>query len=62
MRLFRNVAIGLTLALLAFAISFAILTYGPRRYTVAHNHYAEEALWNGHEPVSDGEVGRIRAL
>src|SRR5438477_869374 len=47
MRLFRNAAVGITLALLAFALSFAIIAYGPRRYVVVQNHCAEQALWNG---------------
>ncbi len=47
MRLFRNVATGVTLALLAFALAFALITYGPRRYVVSQSHYADEAVWNG---------------
>jgi hypothetical protein len=46
MRFLRNAAFGLTLALLAFALAFAIIAYGPRHYTVSHSHYAEEAVWN----------------
>ena len=41
MRFVRNLAFGLTLAILAIALAFAIITYGPRNYTVSHSYYAE---------------------
>ncbi len=46
MRLVRNLSFGVGLALLAFAIAFALITYGPRRYVASYNHSADEALWN----------------
>ncbi len=46
MQFFKNLAFGLTLALLALIIAFAIITYGPRRYIVSRHHYPEDAIWN----------------
>jgi hypothetical protein len=46
MRFVRNLSFGVGLALLAFAIAFALITYGPRRYVASYNHSADEALWN----------------
>ncbi len=61
MRLVRNLSFGVGLALLAFALAFAIIGYGPRHYTVSHTHYAEEAVWNGNSlflTVRSGGIAR----
>jgi len=63
MRVFRNLAFGVGLALLAFALAFAIITYGPRHYTVSHSHNAEEAVWNSNSlflTVRSGGIARAQ--
>ena len=47
MRFVRNLSFGVGLALLAFAIAFALITYGPRHYVISYNRSADEAVWNG---------------
>lgn len=61
MRFVRNLSFGVGLAILAFVLAFAIITYGPRHYSVSHSHYAEEAVWNGNSlflTVRSGGIAR----
>jgi hypothetical protein len=57
MRFARNLSFGVGLALLAFAIAFALITYGPRRYVVSYNRSADEAVWNGNSLFLTARAG-----